>query len=177
MDWDNILFYGVISFVVSLAIGFLNKGSSQPVQANSDGTVELHLPKIYQILGYTLLALGIIFVMSFWYFQEVELLIFGLIICLFCCALGIPLLLYYKNHIVKLDDECLEVSNWLGKSNKIQWSEIAQISFHPFKGYIKVQGLERKLLLHQHLVGLKTFLLKMEQHTKWRISDLKIPMP
>lgn len=176
MDWEKVIFYGIIGIAVSLAMNFMNKGASQNIRENENGEIELRMNKLYQILGYLCIGITTIFVLAAIYYQDEEMYLIGGIMFLLFGGLGLPILMYYNNHKLRFNDDRILVHNWLGKSNEIKWSEIDSIKFNPFSGYLKINGLNKKLTIHQHLVGLKEFLKRMEEKTKWKVSELKLPI-
>lgn len=132
--------------------------------------------RFYQILGYISIGFASIFVIAALYYQEKEMYVMGLAMLLLFGGLGIPCLLYYRNHKLKFNDDKITVQNWRKKNQEISWAEIDEIKFNPFSGYLKLRGVNRKLTIHQHLVGLKEFIKKMEEKTKWKASELKLPI-
>ena len=68
------------------------------------------------------------------------------------------------------------VQDWRKRIEIIRWEEINEITFNPFSGYLKIRGINKRITVHQHLVGLKEFTNKMEEKTKWNASELKLPI-
>ena len=92
--------YGLIGLAVSLSLSYMNKGTNQSVGRNAEGFVELRMNKFYQILGYVVLSLGFIILLVIIYYQEKEMTLIGALAILFVVGLGLPVLLYYRNHKV-----------------------------------------------------------------------------
>lgn len=176
MDWEKVITYGLIGLAVSLAMNYMNKGASQEIAKNPSGEIELRMNKLYQILGYLSIGFASIFVIAALYYQEKEMYIIGMSMLLLFGGLGIPCLMYYQNHKLKFDDEKIVAQNWRKKIEEITWREIDEIKFNPFSGYLKIRGLNKKMTIHQHLVGLKEFTNKMEEKTKWKAKELKFPI-
>lgn len=89
---------------------------------------------------------------------------------------GIYLLLYYKNHSVFFDQKTITTTNLYGKTTEVEWKFIEEIKFSSLSGMITVKGDAKKAKLHQHLVGLISFIEEMEAKTKYTAKELKIPV-
>lgn len=176
MDWEKVVTQGLIVLAVSLAMGYMNKGASKEIEENIHGEVTLRMNKLYLVLGYVAIGLASIFMLAIFYYQEKEMLIVGLPVCLLFGGLGLICLLYYRNHELKFNDKKILVKSWKGKIQEIAWEEINEIKFHAFSGYLKLKGFNKKMTIHQHLVGLKAFTKKMGEKTKWNAVDLKLPI-
>ena len=176
MDWEKVIMYGLIGLAVSLAMNYMNKGASQEIEKSTNGEIELRMNKLYQILGYLSIGFASSLVIAALFYQEQEMYIVGIAMLLLFGGLGIPCLMYYQNHKLRFDDEKITVQNWRKKIKEIAWREIDDIRFNPFSGYLEIRGLDKKMAIHQHLVGLKKFTDKMEEKTKWRTSELKLPI-
>ena len=175
MDWSKIITYGLIGLAVSLAANYMNRGTNQEIAKNSNGELELSMNKLYQILGYASIGFASILIAVLFY-QETEMYMVKILIILLFGGLGVACLMYYQNHKLKFNDERIIVQNWRKKIEEIAWDEIDKIKFNRFSGYLKIRGLNKKMSIHQHLVGLKNFTNKMEEKTKWKTSELKLPI-
>ncbi|MEN0045748.1 MAG: hypothetical protein AAF806_01680 [Bacteroidota bacterium] len=131
---------------------------------------------LYKKLGYLGIGRTAIFILAILYYQNREMYFIGGIMLLLFGGLGIPIFMYYKNHNLRFNDDQIVVQSWLKKTTEIKWSEISQIQFNPFSGYIKIEGDSENVRINQHLVGLKAFLEKMEEKTKWTVKELKFPI-
>ncbi len=176
MDWEQFIFYGLIGFAVSFTLNYMNEGASRKIEKNKNGETELRMNKLYQILGYTCIVMTSIFLVAALYYQDRELYLIGGIILLIFGGLGVSLLMYYRNHRLIFNDQRIIVYNWRGKPKQLNWNEIEQIKFNLISGYLKVTSNATKLIIHQHLVGLKVFLKKMEEKTKWKAEELNLPI-
>ena len=175
MDWEKIIFYGLVGIAVSFAMNYLNKGANQNVEKRKNGDIELGMNRLYQTLGLAGVGSAVVFIAVALFIHEKEVYIISTLMVLLFGGLGVPCLMYYKNHKVTFNDKTISVQNWKGKTNNITWTEINRIKFNPFSGYLKIYGLDKKLTIHQHLVGLKEFVKKMEEKTKWKANELKLP--
>ncbi len=176
MDLEKVITYLSVTLAVSLAMNYLNRGASQEIEQSKNGEIELRMNKLYQILGYVCIGFASIFVMAALYYQEKEMYVIGIVMLILFGGLGISCLMYYQNHKLTFDDEKITVQNWRKKIEEIKWGEINEIKFNPFSGYLNIRGLNKKMTIHQHLVGLKAFAKKMEEKTKWKTSELKLPI-
>ena len=176
MDWEKILTYGLIGIVVTLFMNYLNRSANQGSIKNKFGKYELRMNRLYQIVGLISIFIAIVFLIAAIYYQDKEIYVIGFAMVLLFGGLGIPLLLFYINHKLVFDENKITSTGWTKKETTLRWDEITKISFSPFSGKIKVQGQNSQLNIHQHLVGLKEFVNLMESKTKWRASDLKLPI-
>lgn len=176
MDWEKVITYGLIGLAVNLAMRYMSKGASQEIDKDMNGDIELRMNKLYQIVGFVSIGFALIFVIAALYYQEKEMYMIGTAMLLLFGGLGLPCLMYYQNHKLKFNDTRIIAQNWKKKTGEITWTEIDDIKFNPFSGYLKIFGLNKKLIVHQHLVGLKAFTKKMEEKTKWKASELKLPI-
>ena len=85
-------------------------------------------------------------------------------------------MLYYKNHRVIFDQNIIKATNIYGKTTEVEWKFIEEIKFSALSGMITVKSYDKKAKLHQHLVGLISFIEEMEAQTKYTAQDLKIPI-
>lgn len=176
MDWEKIILYGVIGLVVSFMMSYMNKGASQKIEENENGEIELQMNKLYQIIAYISIAIAIVFIIAAVYYQDNEIyLVSGLMLLLFG-GLGVLVLMYYRNHKLKFGEERLVVQNWKGQKTELKWTEINHVKFNPFSGYLKINSLTKSLTIHQHLIGLRSFIEKMEEKTKWKAAELNLPI-
>jgi len=173
---ENLLLYGLIGIAVAVALAFLNKAASNQTTLNEFGWYELRMNRLYQIVGVLVGIMGLSFLYLLIGERDSAAFITIVILSLGFAYLGLYCWLWYRNHRVKFNEETIKASNAFGKSNSIKWSEISKISYNSFSGLISVmdqQGAAVKI--HQHLVGLNTFVEFMEQRTKWNAKDLKLP--
>jgi hypothetical protein len=91
--------------------------------------------------------------------------------------MGIPMVLWFKNHRLKFNQTDIEVINVYGQRNSIAWKEINSISFNHFSGFITITDPKgTRLKAHQHLVGLSVFTNMMEAKTLWTVEELRLPI-
>lgn len=176
MELEKIITYGLIGLAVSLAMSYLNKGASQEIINKTNGLLELRMNKLYKILGYLCIGFASIFTIASLYYQEKEMYIIGVLAITLFGGLGVPCLMYYRNHKLRFDHQKIIVQNWIKKKKEIRWEEIDEIKFNPFSGYLIIRSKTEKVKIHQHLVGLKEFTNEMEAKTKWKASVLRLPI-
>ena len=167
--------YVIIGVVVSFALMVLNRSGSKQVEPLKDGSFELRVHPLYNIVSILGMLMGIIFIIGGIYFRDENLFImaiFGLIFFL----IGIWGFLFYKRYRLKFNENHVSATDFLGKTKSIQWEEITNIRFNKWLGYLYVLNENEKLTIHQHTVGLKQFLTMMEQKTEWNVQDLRIPI-
>ncbi|WP_020531712.1 hypothetical protein [Flexithrix dorotheae] len=176
MNWEKLVLYSLIGVGVSLAMNYMNKGTNQKIEKTVGGEIELRMNKLYLVLGLFFIGMTSIFVIAGIFYQDKGMYIISLVVFLIGGVAGTPCLLYYRNHKLKFNETSISVQNWKGTIRQIKWSEISQIKFNPISGYLKLIGVDKKLTIHQHLVGLKEFTTMMEEKTEWRAKDLKLPI-
>lgn len=174
MDFGNIAMYAIIGVVVSASMYFMNKGANKEIES-LDGITELRMNKFYQIVGYSSLIIFSGFIVAVIYINEMAFYIALIFVFLLFGGTGLACVLWYRNHKITFDDNSIIVHNWRNQVEEISWEEITAIKFRPIAGNIKITGLNKIVKVHQHLVGLKTFTQKMEEKTKWKARDLKLP--
>lgn len=180
---ETLFKYGLIIFVVSLALYFLNKGAKDKVDQNENGEFKLKMHKLYLIVGYVCCALGL--VMLAMVFNDIFIrkvieagqLIPIIFMFVMFGGLGFACVLWGRNHYIIFDENQIIVSSVYGKINKILWAEIVSIEFSNISGLITIKNAEGiKIKIQMHLLGLIEFLNTMERKTRWTIKELKLPI-
>lgn len=161
---------------VKLAIDFLNKSANKEAEEDEHGRFILRLNRLYQIVGFISIVMGLFGLSIILYFKESDIAIISLIIMGIFWGAGIPCLIWYYNYKLTFDNRTVTVKSWTTKEETIDWSDIQDIVFKRWSGYIKVIGENKRMTIHSHLVGLKSFIKMMEKKTKWRAKDLKLPI-
>ncbi len=179
----DIITYALIIGAVSGFMYLMKKMASKKVEVNEEGKFHLKFPLLYGIFG----AIGVIFGLC-WiivpfglYYTETEQLDTSLFIMCIIGAIcfisgGVYLLFYYKNHSAIFDKENIIATTIYGKSTTIKWKDIEDIKFSALLGMIIIKSHDKKAKLHQHLVGLITFVEEMEAQTDYTARELKIPV-
>ncbi len=176
MEWWKFLQYALIGIVVSLFMNYLNKAASKPLEVEEEGRYVLKMHKLYQWIGWLSIALGLVALISMVLLFDIEMAIIGVAMFLLFGVLGWLCLMSYNRHKVVFDEHQMTISSWQGKVLFFAWDEISDIKFNPISGYIKVYGPQGIGKIHMHMLGLKSFVHMMEQKTKWRAKELKIPI-
>lgn len=161
---------------VNLALDFLNKSANKETQEDENGRFTLRLNRLYQIVGLIYIAIGFFVLFMILYFMDPAIIIIGLIMIGVFWGMGIPCLIWYYNHKLTFDKKNITVKSWTTKEETIDWLDIEDIAFKRWSGYIKLAGKNKRMTIHSHLVGLKSFIRMMEKKTKWRAKDLKLPI-
>lgn len=175
MEWLNIGRYALIGVAVSFVMLYINKAASKPVAENAEGQRVLEVNKLYLVIGWLGIAMGVgsLLLMVFMWEPGIE--VPAIISTLLFGGSGYMMLLYYRNHKVVFDEERVTVIGWTGKRFSVKWAEINDIKFNSLSGYIKLYGLGEKANIHFQIMGIKSFLDMMEAKTNWRAKDLRIP--
>ncbi len=176
MELLGIIRYAIIGVVVSLVMLFINRAASKQVEANPEGQRVLKPNALYMVVGWMGIALGFFSIVVMVMYWEREVLAPAILLALLMGGGGYSLLLYYRNHRLAFDDEMIMITGWTGKRTEIRWVDINNIKYNLLSGYVKIYGLGQKANIHFQMVGLKSFLDMMEQKTKWRARDLRIPI-
>lgn len=175
MDWETIIFFTIMNLVIGSVLFFLMKQSGGEVETETDGFVILKMHKILQIISKILMVAIIAIPLIGLYRQDKEILILSIIGFFLFGSLAFVFLLFCKNYKVKFNDDKIIVHNWLNKTEEISWEEISLIESKVIAGYIEISGNSKTLKIQHYLVGLKTFVKKVEEKTKWKAKDLKLP--
>ena len=175
MDWEQIITSGLIGITITLVFSYMNNGANEEIEIQSNGDIELRMNKFYHILGYLSIGFASIFVMAALYYQDKEMYILGFAMLLLFGGLGLLILMYYLNHKLMFNEDKIIVHNWRREVQEIYWTEITEIKFNAFSGYLKINGRNKNLKIHYHLVGLKEFTKRIDQKTKWKSSNLNLP--
>ncbi len=175
MDWGKLMYYAILVIVMNVVIRHLNKKASHIVEGNDGEMVTLVMNKYYRYFAYLGIGLAFLFIVLFALESDSTTLpIFAFMTALFG-GIGAFFFLLYKFHFVQFDDKTIRVQDWRKQSVEIYWADIQDLKFNLFTGYIKLSGLHQTLKLHQHLVGIKSFVDQLEKQTKWTSKDLKMP--
>jgi hypothetical protein len=173
---DRIILYGLIGIAVSITLGFLTKATGEKIKAQSDGKVKLRINILYGIIGILSLIFCIGFIIFFLSIND-ESTVIGLIIMFGIFGFpGIVCTLYYFNHNLLFDNKTITVKNMYGQTNTASWIDINYMNFNAITGLITIKTKNRTLKVHQHLVGLSSFIEKVEKNTNWSAKSLKIPI-
>jgi len=171
----KIFTYGIIAFLVPLALAYLQRGTGEKVTKSKNGQIILRMNKFYGIIGLFGVCLGlaiatmIVVTNGFVGVALMPLLIF--------VGTGLPCVLYYQNHILKFDEHTIEVKSVFGKVKSVKWADTHSVSFGAVSGLLSITDSKgTRVKIHQHIVGLSEFIKMMEAKTKWRAKDLKIPI-
>lgn len=156
-----------------------NKGAGKSVLPNAVGQFRLRIHWLYGATGYISLLVG--FVMQIILIvterPETGLYIMAFVFFLVFGGLGVWGILFFRNYSVGFDSTQFEVRSCMGRVKKVSWSEIQNIKFNTFTGYLTVVDIYgQQLKVHQHLVGLGRFVAFMEDHTRWTAEALKLPV-
>ncbi len=176
---EKIFFYAIIGIAVSTALAFLTKSIAKSIDADERGMFKLRMNKLYGILGIISIVIGLLFLIFLLLTSEPnDSGIWGGVILtiLIFWGLGIPCLMYYRNHRVTFDDNSIVVTNVYGKVKEIKWSDISDVRFKTFAGLLVLTTTSEQIKVHQHLVGLSKFIEYIENKTKWTRKELKVPI-
>ena len=84
--------------------------------------------------------------------------------------------MFYYKHRVVFDEKMIYVTSWTGRSDEMSWEEIEDVTFSQVLGYLRLFSGNKKLNIQIHLVGFVELLRLMEDKTKFRAADLKLPL-
>ena len=175
MDWGKLIYYAILVIVINVVIRHLNKKASHIVEGNDGEMITLIINKFYLYFAYLGFGLALLFIVFFILESDSTTLpIFAIMIALFG-GIGAFFFLLYKFHFVQFDDKTIRVQDWRKRIVEIYWSDIQDLKFNLFSGYIKLSGPHQTVNLHQHLVGIKSFVDQLEKQTKWTAKELKLP--
>lgn len=174
---ENFLQYGLIGVAVFLAMLYLNKATARKVEPVEEGTYVLRIHRLYQIIGFLGLGLGVVVFLLPLIQGGMEALPIALAMGGMFAALGGGCMLWYKNHYLRFDAEKIAARNWLGRITEVQWTEIKSISFNSLSGLLSIRDCKGVAVkAHMHLVGLGVFMQEVEQKTSWTAKEVGLPI-
>jgi len=176
MNWADVIPYFISSLVSFIVFYSLKKGSERKFQLNRSGYFELRMHRMYQIFGYISLVIIVFFIVGIFNETSLGIILIEFIMIILFGAMGIILLLNFRNHKVLYNHDRIIVIDRLGNRSSTYWNEITDIKFRRFSGTLKITNGPEKLILSKNLLGLNDFLRKLEEKTKWKAKDLKIPI-
>lgn len=153
---EKILFYGLITAVVGIALKWVNSKANVKLKPDSEGKTHLKMSKLYFFGGIASLLMWALF--SIFLFSEATndfitfFLLFG-ILTLVTLGPGIPCLLWYLNHSVYYDKDKIHVRNVYGQERTILLKDIKSTSLNLMTGLLAVNTDNETVKIHQHLVG------------------------
>lgn len=176
---EKIILYTIIVIAISVILAFLTKATGKAVVIDNDGHYNLRMNKFYGIIGFVSLIIGLLFLIflpltaepndsAVWIVTTLMPLIFW--------GIGIPCMMYYRNHRLVFNNNSIIVTNIYGQIKEIKWSDIKDINFNALSGLLVLKTTQEKIKIHQHLVGLSKFIEHIENNTKWTQKELKLPI-
>lgn len=160
----------VITFIVmvsmAIALTYLGKGANVTPVKGDEGYFELKMNKFYKVLGIVAIVCVVTFIVGSVAYNELDSeLLLGIIIM--TIILGVPgliCLLYVTKYRVAFNNEQIEVRNIYGKVVTVRWAEIVEAKYNHFSYFLHLKVSDgRKIKIHQHLIGINTFLDLLEK--------------
>ena len=153
----------------------LNKAAGKDVAPAPTGKTELRLHKLYLYLGYAGIAIATVFIGAAAWYRDTELYVIAFLMVGLFGGIGTLLLMNYRNHLLRFDDQWVTVHSWTGREQQVAWRDISAISFNAVSGYLLVEGPFKTLKIHHHLVGLKSFVVKVEHRVGIPVAGTELP--
>ena len=166
MILEQIITIGLTAFVTAIAMNHLSKSSEQEVVVNEMGYTVLRMNKLYKILAWILIGIALSFILVAIYLHEEGMYIISFLILLFFGGFSCALLMYYKNHKVEFNDDLIIIHSWKGEREELRWDETEIVKYNKLTGHLKLHYKNKKLSIHEHLVGFKMLLNKLEEKKK-----------
>lgn len=186
MNTDPTLFPAIMAGVVPLVYALLAKPGQRAPEVDAAGVVRLRMPKIYLIMGWVCIGLGLVGTVGMAISAAVEAdappWFMAVLIALVFAAMGaggIFLLKAYANHAVSFDESTLSVTNDFGRTERMTW---ADLSGGEVKNKARILVLHardgRKVKVNPHLIGSEALLRALQQKTSlpvdaWRAQLAK----
>jgi hypothetical protein len=171
---EKIICLLIALFAAALAIRLLKKGSRKQMEPGEFGFVRLRMHPLYGILGFA--ALLLCFLLAIGMEMQGQPGIFFLIPALAIGMPGLYTLLYYLNHSLWYNTKTLEVRNWYGKTDVLNWYEVKAVSFKLVFGIVLIRTEDgRTLRVHRHLKGFYSFLRFLESSTELSAKSFDVP--
>lgn len=172
MDWIQHIITAVL---IGAFLAYSSRKSAKEVEKNIEGKYCLKINESYKWIGIASIILGIVVLIAAIISEEEGIFIIASFIILPFVGLGILLMMWYQNHRLIFDEETITVKSWKGNTTIIKWEDIDNIKFSPIWGYLRIFSKSKKQNIHYHLVGLIEFVKMMENKTKYRAKELKLP--
>jgi len=164
------------SLVSALVLGYFYSQARKEVEKGPDGAIELRNSRVYQILAYVIIGLGLAAFVWSLYSNDPDALTIGSIFFFLCCAFGWALLGSYNNERVYFNEESVIVQSWSKKSREVKWTDITKMKVNPLSGYLNIYENKKKMSIPMYIVGMKSFAQMVERKTKWTAKELKLPV-
>ena len=102
----NYFFYAIVGFTVAATLSYLNKATGKHVDSNENGEFLLRMNKLYNIVGYIGLVIGLIVTIGPVLTDQLDFVMYLLIFFAFFILIGLGLLavLFYLNHYIRFDN-------------------------------------------------------------------------
>ena len=163
---EQIITIGLTAFVTTIAMNHLSKSSEQEVVVNEMGYTVLRMNKLYKVLAWVCIGVALSFILVAIYLHEEGMYIISFLMLLFFGGFGFVLLMYYENHKVEYDENFIKINNWKGEEEALRWDEIETVEYNKLTGHLKLHYKNKKRSIHEHLVGFKMLLNKLEEKKK-----------
>lgn len=174
----NYFFYAIVGFAVVATLSYLNKATVKHVESNENGEFLLRINKLYAIVGYAALAMGLIVITGIILTEKLDFAMYIIVLLLFLIFIGLGSLcvLNYRNDYLRFDNSKIQVRSPFGKTKEMYWNDIKSAKFNRLSGWIILKDKDgRKIKVHQHMVGLSTFISYLESNTDCTVKKLKLP--
>lgn len=153
-----IIFIGGIA--AALAVRMLNRDAEKKdLEFDKDGDIVLRMSKIYDFLGYMIIAFGLMAVALSQFGAEspMESLII-MIIGIFTILMGIFQIVFVRGIKVMAGQVGIRYVNFTGKEKQISWDEIKEIKFVKFKNSIYITSNTEGIRIRMDFVGVRSFI-------------------
>ncbi|MEM9723380.1 MAG: hypothetical protein AAGA10_29190 [Bacteroidota bacterium] len=178
MDWESTLQYGIPAVCSALVMHYMTRLTQKEIPRQADGSLTLRMNRLYQVLGYIALGIGVVvLVASFGAKEEgkeIEILMAQLVILLLFGGGGIYLIMGYSNTWLSFNEDHIRSSTWMGEIKEIHWKDIEQIRYKSLSGYLVIKGKNEKIKAFRYFVGFQAFINEMEEQTKWTREELEL---
>lgn len=177
MDWIGILATSIVMAIMTISMKYMDASAIDAAkEGQKTAKVELRMNKVYKILAILIAVLAVAAIFVTIFLKATDHLLEIAIIATMVYGVGLLCMKFYTNHKVILDDQKIEVSNWLGKTKGIEWTQIEQIKFNSLSGYIIVKNSATVLKIHYHIAALTLLGQYIEKNTNWKVKELKLPI-
>ncbi|MBL3654634.1 PH domain-containing protein [Fulvivirga sediminis] len=166
--------YAIPAVAIIVMFCLMSASKKQP-QVDVRGNVILKLPIFYLIIGLFAVIGAIAVLIHGLINHEPESPFALLFIVIMMLGLGIPLLLMGLNFRLIIKDEGVEQRTMLGQTQKIEWSEIHDVSFGKVSLELNIISDSNKIKVHMHSIGFVTLLEALESHTDFNRIKIGIP--
>ncbi len=165
----------IITVILTAFIFMLVSKTAQRRRIEEDkmGDFIFRLPKYFLFLGIGMLTLTVIFALLIPIKNNDDIFYTIILFSLFGLG-GLIITLFYSSYLVKINDQEISFISILRKETNIKWTNIDSIQYKPKQGKLIVRQKNKKINIHQQIIGFNQMLELIEKYSGRTKQDLNI---